>query len=108
MKRMFIFSAIALSFVYAKDYSKIYKDYCIKCHGSNGSKVVKRYKVNYKPINKLTKDEIIKALKTYRDGGVGYTAKTSRLMKKNLEKKGITSDTDITGVANFIVNKLGK
>jgi cytochrome c553 len=108
MKKILFFAAIPAAFLFAKDYGKIYHSYCIKCHGSDGSKVVKRYHVNYKPLKQLSEKEIVENLTKYANGEVVYSAKTSRLMKKNLEKKHLTSPEDIKGMAKYIKEKLGK
>ena len=107
MKKLTLFIAAA-SFLGAANYAEVYSSYCQKCHGSNGGKVVKRFHVNYKPVNQLSKDEIVKRLTKYSNGEVVYTSKTSRLMKKNLERKNILTSKDIEGMADYIANKLSK
>jgi len=105
MKKLAIFIA-GISFLGAANYSEVYTSYCKKCHGMDGGKVVKRFHVDYKPINQLSKDEIVKNLTKYLNDEVVYTAKTSRLMKKNLQRKGITTPADVKGMADYIVNHL--
>jgi cytochrome c553 len=108
MKKILLVTTIPAVFIFAKDYGAIYNSYCVKCHGKDGSKIARRFHVDYKPINQLSKDKIIEVLTKYSKGEVVYTAKTSRVMKKNLEKKHITSQADIKGMAKYIKENLGK
>lgn len=70
---------------------------CAACHGANGEKIALG---KSKIINELTKDEIITALKGYKDGTYGGAMKA--LMKGKIASY---NDDQIASIAEFIGKK---
>jgi len=80
----------------AADGATIFKK-CAACHGSNGEKVALG---KSKVIKELSKDEIVTALKGFKDGTYGGSMKA--LMKGQIAS---LSDADIEAVAEYIGKK---
>ncbi len=80
----------------AADGADLYKK-CAACHGQNGEKAALG---KSKLINTLNKDEIVTALKGYKDGTYGGSMKA--LMKGQVASY---SDADIEKVAEYIGKK---
>jgi len=80
----------------ASDGATIFKK-CAACHGANGEKVALG---KSKVIKDFSKDEIVTALKGFKDGTYGGSMKA--LMKGQVAS---LSDADIEAVAEFISKK---
>lgn len=91
MKKILLFSAVLVSVALADPYAK-----CVACHGTNGEKVALG---KSKIMKDLPKEEIITALKGYKDGTYGGPMKA--IMKPQVA--GL-SDADIQAIAE----KIGK
>ncbi len=80
----------------AADGADLYKK-CAACHGQNGEKAALG---KSKLVNTMNKDEIVTALKGYKDGTYGGSMKA--LMKGQVASY---SDADIEKVAEYIGKK---
>lgn len=92
MKKLVLAAALlVVNVAFADSYAK-----CVACHGANGEKVALG---KSKIIKDMTKDEITKALKGYKDGTYGGAMKA--LMKAQVASLG---DADIKSISD----KIGK
>jgi cytochrome c len=81
----------------AADGAALYKSQCASCHGMNGEKKA----LNKSQIIKdFSKEQIVTALKGYKDGSYGGAMKT--IMKGQVAK---LSDADITAIAEALAAK---
>ena len=93
MKKILLTLSVMATMMMAADGATLYKK-CAGCHGAQGEKVALG---KSKVINELSKEDLVAALKGYKDGSYGASMKA--LMKGQVAKLG---DKDIDVLAEHI------